>query len=541
MRVTRERTEVSQFCIDHETADKLYTALNAIVDNGNDPQNMLLINDASVLKQWFEHHLDEPDNHLVGMIADSGVINILEEFSRRHSPFEIIADNNIVYAQRGRVSLDGYESWRTLRRGSVVILKESRVFGRITKDVRIINEYTKVDVFVNREESTTETHCVGDMFIMPSKSVDPKTYLSSTCACLVRDREKETVRDVLNKFEKDLEEGVRKELGIVVPDRSCLTRMDLSTLNKDFDVFAGMTKETRDSFTMKYATMLKQKIQAKQTELDMEKGYVHYPSVAREKLGVRLDEYKWVMKQMEDLKMEITGCKNEVEKQTDILLQQLSVDGFVERRDTAVKNGFVSYLTKFGFVPDSIDEQVAMKCPKNVETIYSNKLIMDRVMLNPFSDPEFETVLKDQTELIRSLTEKYLKKVVVVLNELLNGVVDVPSSYDGIMKQASERADQNPDDATCKGYKRLAALYEQIKYQEPAPGTPLQETRNGVMAMKVLHTMQNEIDSVYHMWGYDAFYGFAKSVRYEDKSAVDRCAFNQSIIQKLREFESEKV
>lgn len=540
-RILRERTETTSMSVDHQLADKFYKSSKALyLEEGRNSESSYMT-DLTTIFMWFDDHIDEPDGHLLGLTVDDEVYDIMIQYEKENGFFEILADNNIQYMRRGRIALNGYESWRVLRKGSIVIYKEERIFARIAKDVRIINENTPIIIYPNREESKIISLTVKDVIIMPSKSVNPANYVANNCGCLVKDREKQIVKEVLASFEETLIEGLKNDMQIDVRSKEYFTRLDFLELSQSFERFTKLTKEKRNKFIQKYIGILKQKLETKKMEIGMEKGYIYYPSWKRERNGVYVDENKFISGKLDEYKIELQGYKNEVEKQPTSMLQQLSYDSFQEKRDTAVKNAFIQYLRKFGFVPDSFDDQVAMKCPKSVETIYSNKIILDTILIDLYRDPQFEEFLQNQIGYIRRQSDIYISKMMIVLNEIVNQITYEPVDYEEMIEEARKHASKKPSEQQSKGIVRAINIYEQIKYVESEPNTPLHETCYGKIAMKIFYTMQNEFDAVYHMWGYDAFYKFHKEAEYEHKSETDKCASIQSIQQQLKLFESRKV
>ena len=473
--ILRERTETTALSIDHHLADKFFRSSNALFkEEGSSDANC--VEDLKTIRNWFDHHIDEPDGHLLGLTVDDEVFEIMTQYYREHTVFETLADNSIHYAQRGRVSLNGYESWRILRRGAIVIYLEQKVFARVVKDVRIINENTPIEIYPNREESTIVSLRLKDVLLMPSEAVNPANYAANNCGCLVKDREKTIVREVLNSFDDVLMDGMKAELDIDVRPKEYFTRMDYQNLLSSFEKFSKLAKDKKNKFVQKYIGILKQKIETKKMEIGMESGYIYYPSWKRERNGVYVDEMKFITQKLDDYKIELQGYKNEVEKQPQSLLQQLSFDSFTEKRDNAVKNAFINYMKKFGFVPDSFDDQVAMKCPKNIETIYSNKIILDSILIDLYKDPLFTEFLEQQIGYIRRQTDNYIMKLMVVMNEIVNQVIMEPPDFDLMVEEATKFAAKKPSEQVSKGLKRVCNVYESIKYEVPEPGTPLHET-----------------------------------------------------------------
>ena len=540
-KVLRERTETTQLSTDHALADKIYKASKALFDDKGEKDREIYLEDLTTIKCWFEDHLDEPDGHLIGLTVDEEVYEMFLQYEKEHDIFEQLADNNVRYMQRGRVELKNYESWRVMRKGSIIIDRDQKIFLRVVKDVRIINKNTVIDVYRNRDENKIRSITVKDIILMPSEAVNPSNYASNNCGCLVKDREKEMIKEVIESFDTVLEDGLEEKFGIMFKHKEYFTRKDLPVLTDSYLKFNALQKKDKDAFAKEYAKVLKQKIDTKKMEVGMEKGYVYYPSWKRERSVLGVDETKWILQKLDDWKIELQGYKNEVEKQTTSLLQQLAYDSYTEKRDTAVKNAFIKYMRKYGFIPDTFDDQVAMKCPKQIETIYSNKLILDKILIDLYQDPEFEGFLEKQIEVIKKFTNIYLTKVGIVVNELMNKEVEIPSNYEALFEVAKEYVKKNPQEQVSKGLKRVIGIYETIVFKESEPNTPLHETCYGKIAMKTFYSMQNEFDAVYHMWGYDAFYKFHKEKIYERKSETDKCANAQCIQAQLRLFESRKV
>ena len=168
-KILRERTETTAMSVDHHLADKFYLSSSALLKEEGMNSSASFMSDLITIVNWFEDHIDEPDSHLLGLTVDDEVYDIMTQHYKEHGLFEIIADNNIRYMQRGRVNLSGYESWRILRKGSIVIYLDQRVFGRVVKDVRIINENTPIEIYANREESSIISLTVKEVYVMVGK------------------------------------------------------------------------------------------------------------------------------------------------------------------------------------------------------------------------------------------------------------------------------------------------------------------------------------------------------------------------------------
>ncbi|KAL7715953.1 Uncharacterized protein QTN25_006646 [Entamoeba marina] len=534
----RERTESNGFSVEHKLADQIVNALNALYESSNEKDSYF--NALMAMKNWFEDHLDEPDGHLIGLGVDEEAFTIIQNYCKVHSIMEQLADNNIRWQQRGRIHMKGYEAWRILRKGAIVIWKENNTFCRVVKDVRVIDESTIVDVYVNREETSVTNVRVADIILMPSDAVNPGSYASSNCGSLVKDREKEMLKDVLVVIEKSMEKAIKKQFDIKRIERYTSTRHDLKRLTKMSTTFDEMPRDVFDKLVRSQAELLHSKVATKKEEFNMEKGYIYYPSWKRDRQGVKIDEIGWVKQKYNEWKSELQGCRNEVEKQPQTLTQQLALDNFNERREVAVKNAFIEYLGKFGFVADSFDDQVAMKCPKQVETIYSNKNILDTVLLNLYQDKSFEEFLQKQIDVISVMTSTFMKKIMSLLNELINSNSKTPTDYNVMIEQANQYIQQHQSDPQAKSVSRLLDTYQQVAPDEKLPPTPLLETTYGKVATKVFYSMQNEYSSVYHLWGHEAFYKYHKQAKYEDKADVNNCALNCSLLSQLRVNESRK-
>ncbi|GAB1226614.1 hypothetical protein ENUP19_0298G0069 [Entamoeba nuttalli] len=533
-KILRERTEMMGTSIDTVLADKLLKASTALYNFEEDKERNEYINDVLVIKTWYEDCLDEPDNHLIGLKVKDEIISILEKYNQTHGIFEQLADNNIKYTQRGRIKMSTYESWRIMRKGSIIVLKEQRIFGRVCKDFRVVNENTMIQVCVSREDNNCIEVHIKDIFLMPTESVNPSKYSTNNCGSLVQDIEKQIGDEVINSFEPVLIEGLKKKFDIDIPKNETLTRVNLNRISQSYNTFMNLSREQKDNFTKEYGQILKQKITEQCMKVGIDKKHNYYPSWKKDRIGISIDEYKWVHQKLEELKIDLQGINSEIEKQTTSLLQQSSIDSFNEKRDSSIKEALINYLKTFGFIPNSFDDQVAMKCPKSVETIYSNKMILDKFAFCLYEEPSFEKFMKEQIEKVKVFNENYIKKLGVVLNELLNHNINVPDNYETLMKQANDFATQNPSDPNSKGFIRVVELYNKICYEEANQETPLHKTKYGKTVMNVLYSLQNEFDSIYNMWGSDAFFKFHSNSIYEEKSEQDSCAWMQSIEQQLK-------
>ncbi|EDR29743.1 hypothetical protein EDI_251800 [Entamoeba dispar SAW760] len=533
-KILRERTEIMGTSIDTTLADKLLKASTALYKFEEDKERNEYINDVLTIKKWYEDYLDEPDNHLIGLKVKDEIISILEKYNQIHNIFEQLADNNIKYTQRGRIQMNSYESWRIMRKGSIIILKEQQIFGRVCKDFRIINENTRIQVYVSQEDNNCIEVYIKDIFLMPTESVNPSKYPSNNCGILVQDIEKKIGNEVINSFELVLIEGLKKNFDIDIPKNETLTRINLTRISQSYNTFINLSREQKDNFIKEYGKILKQKISEQYMKFGIDKKHNYYPSWKMDRIGISIDEYKWVHQKLDELKLDLQGINTEIEKQPISLLQQSSIDSFSEKRDNSIKEALINYLKKFGFIPNSFDDQVAMKCPKSIETIYSNKIILDKFAFCLYEEPSFKEFLKEQIEKVKNFNESYIKKLGVVLNELLNHNINIPDNYETLIKQANDFAIQNPLDPNSKGFIRIIEVYNKICYEETNQDTPLHKTKYGKIVMNVLYSLQNEFDSIYNMWGNDAFFKFHNNSIYEEKNEQDSCAWMQSIQQQLK-------
>ena len=133
-----ERTESRNFSTTSETADRFLKAALALYEKAGDKERNEYIETLTTFKEWFEDHLDEPDSILIGLQANDKTFDIMSSYYQKHTFYEVLLDNYQTYKIRGRNTFTGYQAWKILRSGSIVLVKESRIFGRVASDVRLL-------------------------------------------------------------------------------------------------------------------------------------------------------------------------------------------------------------------------------------------------------------------------------------------------------------------------------------------------------------------------------------------------------------------